>query len=53
MKETNKAPEVFTITGTGRGHNVGMSQYGARAMALQGMTYMDILNFYYTGITVA
>lgn len=53
VKETNKAPEVFTITGTGRGHNVGMSQYGARAMALQGMSYMDILNFYYTGITVA
>ena len=29
-----------------------MSQYGARAMALQGMTYADILNFYYTGITI-
>jgi len=52
VKETTKAPEVFTITGTGRGHNVGMSQHGARAMALLGMTYSDILNFYYTGITI-
>ena len=43
---------TFTITGTGNGHNVGMSQYGASAMAQQGYSYMDILNFYYTGITI-
>lgn len=42
----------FTITGTGNGHNVGMSQYGARAMAEQGYTYQDILEFYYTDITI-
>ena len=42
----------FTITGTGNGHNVGMSQWGAYAMAQQGYTYLDILQFYYTGITV-
>lgn len=42
----------FTITGTGNGHNVGMSQYGARAMAEQGYTYRDILEFYYTDITI-
>lgn len=42
----------FTITGTGNGHNVGMSQYGARAMAEQGYTYQDILQFYYTDITI-
>ena len=47
-----KAPEQFVITGTVDGHNVGMSQYGARAMALQGMTYQDILHFYYTNITI-
>ena len=42
----------FTVTGTGNGHNVGMSQYGARAMAEQGMDYRDILEFYYTDITI-
>lgn len=43
---------VFTITGSGWGHNVGMSQWGAYAMAQQGYTYRDILTFYYTGIEV-
>lgn len=41
-----------TITGTGSGHNVGMSQYGAKAMASLGYTYDEILSFYYTGITL-
>lgn len=44
--------DQFVITGTGHGHNVGMSQYGARAMAEQGYSYRDILNFYYTNITI-
>ena len=42
----------FTFIGKGWGHNVGMSQWGAYAMANQGKTYRDILQFYYTGITV-
>ena len=42
----------ITITGTGNGHNVGMSQYGAKAMAEQGYDYIDILEFYFTGIEV-
>ena len=47
-----EAPEQFVITGKGNGHNVGMSQHGARAMALLGMTYQDILHFYYTDIVI-
>lgn len=43
---------VFTFTGTGKGHNLGMSQWGAYAMAKQGYTYMDILQYYYTGIEI-
>ena len=43
---------TFTITGTGSGHNVGMSQYGAKAMAELGYDYIDILKFYYTDITI-
>ena len=43
---------VFTFIGRGWGHNVGMSQWGAYAMAKQEKTYLDILQFYYTGVTV-
>jgi len=41
--------DTFTITGAGWGHNVGMSQWGAYAMAKQGKTYDEILKFYFTG----
>ncbi len=34
------------------GHGVGMCQQGARALALQGVGYADILRHYYTGILV-
>lgn len=37
---------VFTVTGYG--HGVGMSQYGANAMAQDGSTYDEILAWYYT-----
>lgn len=33
----------------GYGHRVGMSQYGADAMAAAGSTYKDILRHYYSG----
>ncbi|MCI9579678.1 MAG: sporulation protein SpoIID, partial [Oscillibacter sp.] len=42
----------FVITGTGNGHNVGMSQYGAKAMAELGYSFQEILSFYYTDITI-
>ena len=42
----------ITITGTGSGHNVGLSQYGAKAMAEQGYSYQEILQFYYTDVTI-
>ncbi|MEW6173125.1 MAG: SpoIID/LytB domain-containing protein [Bacillota bacterium] len=38
-----------TFTGSGWGHDLGMSQWGARAMAEQGCSFKDILDFYYTG----
>lgn len=43
---------VVTLTGKGFGHNVGMSQYGAKGMAEAGYNFKDILNFYYTGIEI-
>lgn len=40
---------TVTITTKGFGHRVGMSQYGADAMAVQGNTYRQILAHYYRG----
>ena len=44
-------PEV-TITTYGYGHRVGMSQYGADAMAVAGSTYTQILAHYYPGTSL-
>ena len=42
----------FTFDVTGYGHGVGMSQYGANAMAREGSSFRDILTWYYTGAQV-
>ena len=42
----------FTFDVTGYGHGVGMSQYGANAMAKNGSSFRDILTWYYTGAEV-
>ena len=39
----------FLFTVTGFGHGVGMSQYGANAMAKSGADYREILAHYYPG----
>lgn len=40
----------YVIEGSGWGHMVGMSQYGAQAMAEDGATYGEILAHYYSGL---
>lgn len=45
------APTSWTLTGSGFGHGVGMSQYGARALAEKGYSAQRILAHYYRGIT--
>lgn len=42
--------ERILITTYGHGHRVGMSQYGAQAMAENGATFADILTHYYQGV---
>lgn len=37
----------FTFTTYGYGHDVGMSQYGANALAAEGQSYQKILAYYY------
>lgn len=39
----------LTIETKGYGHRVGMSQYGADAMAVSGKDYREILGYYYQG----
>lgn len=42
--------EEIRISTQGFGHRVGMSQYGAQAMAQSGKGYEEILKYYYTGV---
>ena len=51
-----RAPEVaaagsstWTLSGSGWGHGVGMSQYGAYGMARDGYSAAEILRHYYSG----
>lgn len=46
-------PDTFVFPGSGFGHGVGMSQYGAYGQALEGRSATEILTHYYTGTTVA
>lgn len=39
--------DVFTFTVLGYGHSLGLSQYGAHYMAMQGKNYKEILLHYY------
>lgn len=45
--------EHVIITTKGFGHRVGLSQYGADAMAVQGCGFEEILNHYYSGTALA
>lgn len=45
-------PSSIRIEGGGYGHGHGMSQYGAEGAARQGLSYEDILAFYYPGTSI-
>ena len=47
------AASRLVIRGAGFGHGIGMSQYGAYGLALQGVGYQQILTRYYTGTALA
>lgn len=48
-----RADASFTFAGSGWGHGVGMSQWGARGLAAQGVSAPQILNAYYPGTTLS
>ena len=43
---------TWVIKGKGFGHGVGMSQWGAKAMARRGADYRQILATFYPGATL-
>ena len=51
--EAERSGDRYVFEGSGYGHGVGMSQYGARAMAQAGKSYREILSFYYPGVSLA
>ena len=52
VRSTGDITPAVRIDGRGWGHGVGMSQYGAYAMALQGRTGASILTHYYPGTQI-
>ncbi len=54
-KEKNKIKNhnnLLMISGMGAGHGVGMSQWGAKHLAMRGYKAKDILEYYYKGIQI-
>ena len=49
----NQVGNNIIIETKGYGHGVGMSQYGALAMAKKGYTYDQILKYYYQGVEIS
>ena len=45
------SPDV-SITGAGWGHGIGLSQYGAKAMAADGVNYQEIVDRYFTDTSI-
>ncbi|MDQ2085225.1 SpoIID/LytB domain-containing protein [Herbivorax sp. ANBcel31] len=45
-------PTIYTFTGRGWGHAVGMSQEGAKGMADNGYKYEEILSHYFPGTEI-
>jgi len=53
QKEMGEGDVVFTFTGLGYGHGVGLSQWGARNMALQGFSFEHIISYYFKGTEIS
>ena len=51
--DSSQAPPLVIIEGSGRGHGVGMCQWGARYMAHDGFGADRIIAFYFPGTTIA
>ena len=50
--DVRSQPDGVVFSGRGSGHGVGLCQAGAEEMAREGMSYRDILSFYYPGTQI-
>ena len=50
--EISSDDELFAFNGRGWGHGIGLSQWGAKAMAEQGFKCDEIIKFYYFGVEI-
>jgi stage II sporulation protein D len=50
--DARRSGSQYVFDGRGFGHGVGLSQWGAHAMAEQGEDYRDILRYYYTDVAI-
>jgi stage II sporulation protein D len=47
-----KSGDTYSLAGGGFGHGIGMSQYAAGAMAEEGKTYTEIINYFYKNVEI-
>jgi stage II sporulation protein D len=50
--ELRRGGETLGLSGTGRGHGVGLCQWGARALGETGTSAQEIVAFYFPGTTL-
>jgi stage II sporulation protein D len=43
---------ILLVKGSGSGHGVGMSQWGAYGLAMKGVNFRRILTYYYKGVAI-
>jgi stage II sporulation protein D len=51
--EMKQEGEIYTFTGRGFGHGVGLCQWGSRALGLKGQNFVQILKHYYPAAQIA
>ena len=49
----DRAAQTVAISGGGSGHGVGLCQWGARTLALEGASATQIVGYYYPGTSIA
>ncbi|MBT9253352.1 MAG: SpoIID/LytB domain-containing protein [Brockia lithotrophica] len=52
VDKSGVVPTKVVFTGSGWGHALGMSQWGAKGRAEKGQSYRDILSFYFPGAKI-
>lgn len=46
------APKILGVKTRGQGEGLGLCQHGANQMALMGLKFNDIINYYFTGVEI-